>query len=215
MDKIIWIFREPRSGSTWFSQKLCRVLGRQFYFFDTMLRHYTVKEREEFYLNRQQEKDDYKRILNTHNFFALKSLKNYYDPIVFRVARKDKTEQFVSGYISQIYKHSYFNVTSEEDIKSLPQFERLIIPKSDIQNYIHQTKKIDNLWQTYCNEYKSQTFFYEDFTSEFDIPMLDVYKLKMTNNEVDNPTIKLPYNKTELVVNYKQVQLEILKAFDN
>ena len=94
MNNIIWVFREHRSGSTWFIKKIAYLLKRPDNFLEMP---------EKLFLARKQTNQDSKEILNTHNFVALKSLKNYTNPIVIRVSRKNKTEQFISEYICLLY----------------------------------------------------------------------------------------------------------------
>ena len=207
-NRIVWVFREERSGSTWFTSKLCHHLNRQFYFFDGYQAHKNFKDREEYFLNRKQENEDYDRVLNTHNFFAMKSLGNYDNPVILRITRKDKVEQIISLYMTSMI--NLHNIHNNAELAKLPKLDKFIIPINKIEDYVNQFVSYEEHWQKYSLKYERVTVYYENLLDSYSSPLLNISNWSMKNLN-DSPTLKLPYDKKTLVLNYNQIELYIKK----
>lgn len=200
--QIIWLLREPRSGSTWFSRKLGVFLNRPDKWFDNR----DQQEMENFFVSRKQQDTDCNIVFDTHYFCALKGLKNYTDPIVLRVTRKNKVEQFLSKVIATKYNHNQvFNILSEEERNNLPKIEKTVVPMSEVREFIRKSKQNDSLWKEYSPQYRSETIYYEDLLNGFSSKIFPITNWSMQIEEEGMP-LKLPYNKKDIFVNYEQVR---------
>ena len=202
-NRIIWNFKERRSGSTWFIAALCQSINKtsQTFYSHVWNDSYT----KEFYKNRKQSHDDHKTILNGHDFCALEYINNYTNPILIRNSRKNITEQFVSNYITRLTK--IHNIKGSE-IDNFPKFDPVTIHLDDVNFFIARKKEIEKLWDTYASQYENETVYYEDLLEGWESTIFPV-KLKMTDKD-NELTKKLPYNKTELIINYNEID-SILK----
>ena len=206
-DKIIWVFREKRSGSSWFTVKLSNHLKRQFWFFDDILskKHMDFDQRLEYFLQRKQEQEDTQKILNTHHLFALKSIQNYKDPILVRVTRKDKAEHFCSEWISQHIVGRFYNVHNEEESNKYPKIKPIEIPYKHIFEYIDNVKKHEDYWNTYASGHVHETVTYEQLLDSYSSDILPITNWSMQVHE-EGLSIKLPYDKREVITNYDVVK---------
>ena len=206
INQIIWIFREPRSGGTWFTERLALKYNRRLNFLDDQLSNVPLDiSKKNFFLNRVQQENDKDAILNTHNFFALESLKNYQNPIVIRISRKNKVEQFISGYIAEMLKNKFLNIDKVEQLKSFPKIDKFFIDKKRMDFFIQHCKELDILWNTYSNPYRTEVVYYEDLLNSYSSDLLGIHNWSMQDNDVQ-PTYKIPYSKNELVINFNSVR---------
>lgn len=209
MNDIIWVFREPRSGGTWFSQQLCNVFNRSFYFLELLFQNKTYAEKEQITHSRKQELADTSRILNTHYFSALKSMHNYVDPILFFVTRKNKVEQFLS---EQLVKYTNtFNILHQGGRDALPEVERTIAPIKDALLFVEKSKKQQQLWEQYATKYRHEIVYYEDLINVFSSDILPIRDWSMNKYPI---TVKLPYDKKEIFLNYDSICNLITEAFE-
>lgn len=215
-DNIIWIFREMRSGSSWFTAKLSNTLNRKAHFFDIQeCAQIDPSQRGQFFLNRKQQVEDYNKILNTHYFLGLSSLSNYDNPIVFRVTRRNKTEQFLSEYLVTLRNQQTTNVENQSDIEKLPTIDKSIVPLKLAKSFVARHKEYDNLWKQYSIHYRNEVVYYEDLLEKYQSTILPLGPWKMNNVETEpGLTYKLPYDKQELILNYKDVKNVIETAFN-
>lgn len=217
-DRIIWLFREPRSGSDWLTRSLSNALKRQVYFINKNTVPYpknvtSSKRTEQIYFeNRKQELNDHTLLLNTHCFNALESLDNYANPIVIRSSRRNRTEQFISQYLA--WQTSNFNVFSQDAIAALPKFEPFTIPEDDLYHFIKIKKSTNNLWKDYASKYENEIVYYEDLLLGWESKIFNL-KLRMTNDSDDYFPKKLPYNKKEFIINYDQIDGIIKEELNN
>lgn len=211
-NRIIWVFREPRSGSTWYTTKLCKELNRQFYFFDANF-NIDYLERESYFLNRKQDKEDIKKILNTHHFFGLKALKNYRDPIIIRVTRKNKTEQFLSEYLASYSATRFLNITDVKDMEKLPKIKNVVVPYSNVDKFIEMSSRNEELWKKYATEYEHETMYYEELLEGTNSNIFSL-QFDMKDNE-EGLTLKLPYKKEEIFLNYDKINNRIKDMLNN
>lgn len=144
--RIIWVFREERSGSNWFIRTIINKLSRTSTFFEyTQLKlsmddiyYYNIPESIAYYINnRSQCETDAETILNTHEFICLQGLHNYQNPIVIRTSRRNRTEQLASEFISSQTRvfNDYPDVNNSSkniDIEG----ESIIIPEEYVCKFI-------------------------------------------------------------------------------
>lgn len=207
MKRIIWLFREPRSGSTWITRKLAELTGREHVFIEQSMTQLTMDQRLADFGNRVQVDRDFDCILSTHHFMFLEHMKNYTDPILIRTARKDVTEQFISHFLAGLTNWRHPNLHPESNADAIVKlFAEVgtghIVPRQRVEKYIQQKKKWDQLWNQHATDYQNCTVYYEDMMSVFDLPLIEVHGLQM--KEVDS-TMPMPYNKQEIIRNYDQI----------
>lgn len=210
--KIIWIFREERSGSTWFVRSLHNLLKRSGIFLDNSVGNAKYKEIYDYCNSTNQSTDLFKYILSTHNFKNLENLVDYTNPIVFRVTRKNKTEQFISHYI--MARTGIPNVYSHNEVNNLPKLEPVTLYREQIYTYIDKMRDKENLWKQYTSDYENETVYYEDLLEFWESSIIPI-KLSMQNisepqkspkdRKIKTIPVKLPYNKKELIINYDEV----------
>lgn len=201
MDNIIWVFREPRSGGTWFTEQICLLLNKENYFLDSTMESKSYDEREIIILNRKQEPEDINRVLNTHHFFALKSIYNYHNPIIIKVTRKNKVEQFLSECTIK-YTHM-FNITKKQQLLTLPKLEKTIVPVKDVLDFVKRSQQQQEIWDYYSTKFLSEVIYYEDLLEGYDSSVLSLNNLCMKNSDI---TYKIPYDKRNLYLNYDKVK---------
>ena len=203
--EILWLFREPRTGSTWLDIKLSKILNRERNFLGKPLKGEGLK----FFLDRSQQDTDHNKILSTHYFEALKSLKNYNNPTIIRTLRKNKLEQFLSQYLG-LYTEIRYNKSLEENMSIGP----IIVPKWKAIEFIELRKKNELLWDNYSNHYNNETVYYEDLLKGYSFKHLPIPTIGMNLDTEDLPK-KIPYNKKEIVLNYDQLETLFLDHFPN
>lgn len=207
MKKIIWLFREPRSGSTWITRKLSELTGREHIFIERSMTHLTMDRRLEEFGHRTQSDQDYNSILSTHHFTFLEYMKNYTAPVLIRTARKNVTEQFISHFLAELTQWRHPNLHPEGNVSAITNsFAEVgtghIVPRQKVENYLRQKREWNRLWNQYAPAYEHCTVYYEDMTEQFDLPLIDLEGLQM--KEVDT-TMPMPYNKREIIRNYDQI----------
>ena len=207
MKRIIWLFREPRSGSTWLTRKLVELTGRDHVFIEQSMMQLTMDRRLADFRNRVQSDRDFDCILSTHHFMFLECIENYTNPVLIRTARKDVTEQFISHFLAELTEWRHPNLHPEGNVDDIVNlFAEIgtghIVPRRKVENYMRQKKEWDRLWDQYAASYENCTVYYEDMSSSFDLPLINLTGLQM--KEVDT-TMPMPYNKREIIRNYDQI----------
>lgn len=215
-NKTVWVFRDPRSGSSWFINALERRLFRSKLFFDlenpnifSTTNVYIEPDSQEkkqriseFFDQRIQSSQDIRRILNTHEYVALESIKKYNDPIIFRNVRKNKTKQFISLVIAG--RTNTYNIHNKDRLKDLPKLEPTTVSMESLQCFIDRIHEAERLWKLYSYNYMHETVYYEDLLQGWESKLIPL-KLKMDPSGEGRTTIKLPYIHEEVVTNYKEV----------
>jgi hypothetical protein len=195
----IWIFREPRSGSTGVAQFLSKKLNRAFCFVDFM-QSSTVDDK--IYWNNQPSTEC---LLNTHEFSYLNDLTKYSDPVILRCTRKNRFEQFLSEVAIFKMNSSFRNIEKDgsTDIEPFLQFTKtkITISPNQVNNFIIKKQKENLLWGKTASLYESHTLYYEDLTGIVDIPPLNLYNIK-----IESQTERLPDYKKNVFTNYEQVK---------
>jgi LPS sulfotransferase NodH len=205
--KIIWLFREPRSGSTWLTRKLSELTNREHVFIEKSMLHMTLDKRLSEFAQRKQQDQDFNSVLSTHHFTFLEHIGHYTNPLLIRTVRKNTTEQFISHCLAKMTQWRHPNLHPESNLAvindSLKQLGTgHIIPRRQVENYVQQKKTWDQQWNEYASMYENCTISYEDMIAGFDLPQLALYDLQM--KEVDS-TMPMPYNKQEIILNYDQI----------
>ena len=201
-NRIIWIFREPRSGSTTSAEVISKLLQRT---------HIFVDDSPEFYIPNKlptfgRKEDDEKIVYSTHFFPALKSMVNYNDPILIRISRKDVVEQCMSLLACQYMDFKFFNMSTYNFSDNREIFERfsktkIEIKKEDVLTWAGFKMNQNRLWNKISPIYENQTIYYEDIINGIDIPLIGLYNVNLTT-----VTQKLPDYKKEVFVNYDSVK---------
>ena len=205
MNRIIWVIRERRCGGTWFVQRLARHLLRESHMFELFPRYLSLplERRFEFFRDREQEQKDYDRILNTHDFAALQYLKKYDDPIVFRILRRDKVEQFLSLYHAKLT--DTFNIFHESE-KFKTTGSMIVFPKDEIDRFVKNSIKQEMIWNQ-LSAVENETVYYEDLLEGFQSKLLPDINFDMNvKDEEELNTLRLPYNKQDIFLNYRQIR---------
>jgi len=195
----IWMFREPRSGSTSVTKYLANILNRDFCFVDNLVAE-TVNGEPVW-----NELPNHKLLLNTHLFEKLEELDRYNNPFVFRCTRKNKCEQFLSEVAVHHIGNNFRNVEKDgptQDIESFYNFtkQRIKIDLKNVIKFMRRKENEDYLWNEYASLYENYTLYYEDMSVPFDVPALNLY-----NVTIEHRTEKLPDYKREVFTNYDQV----------
>ena len=209
-NKIIWLFREPRSGSTTACAVITDTLNRQYRFIDNPPEIY--KQTSVFY----QEENDNKVVYNTHFFPALASMKNYTDPMLIRISRRNVVEQCLSFLACKLMDWKFFNLSShkyqiDDNRQIFEEFcqSKIELKKEQVDFFARHRKRQNHYWNTYALEHDHQVIYYEDMDEPIDIPILGLYNLNLTTN-----TIKLPDYKKQVFTNCDAVE-EWLSVYEN
>lgn len=197
-NRIVWLFREPRSGSTWLSVYLANKLGRKWHMTDDK----TLLEQESAELF--QNPEDERLVLSTHSFGLLSSMKNYDNPILIRCYRKNVFEQFLSTVVTEHTKfHNIVNGLGNRKFELIIQElekNQLHIKKSRLEDYIMAKKSWNEYWNRYATLYEHYDVCYEDLVAGCEL--FDFGKVTMSNH-----TKSLPKNyKSRVFVNYNEIK---------
>jgi hypothetical protein len=209
MNRIIWLFRETRSGSTWLAGHLCEKLNKKSVFLEAELPiTCSLAEKIKKLKIRQPVKSDYESIIHTHVYELTSILDKYDNPFVLRCSRKNKFEQFLSWCAIKYSDYKFYNLEKNKDQTIL--FEEFISKKIII------TKKDYNIWRSYefnrinkfwklTDPYETQVIYYEDLLEgTANIPNLNLYNIKMNDDDFIR---KLPNSyKKDMILNYNEVK---------
>lgn len=198
-NRIVWLFREPRSGSTSSAGVIARKLNRKLFWIDSLPEYY--RKIPIF----SQKENDHEFIFDTHFFPGLTSMKNYTDPILIRISRRDVVEQCLSFLACELMDWKFFNMThSLSDSRNI--FEeftktKVELKKDRVDFFARHRMKQNKYWDEVGTNYEHQVIYYEDMDKPVDIPILGLYNLNMLTE-----TIKLPDYKKDVFTNYDQVK---------
>lgn len=221
-DRVIWLFREPRSGSTWLTAELVNKLKRKSIFA-------SIQEGKDvwgpkrkpyisaFFDSMIPKDDDNTKLFHTHEFDGLENVSKYNNPILIRVIRRNRTDHFCSQYFATKLTNVY-NVHTEQQYNQLPKIDAITIPIDNIEHSIHGHKKKELLWNQYSTPYENETIYYEDLLEGTILKLFDIGMIGMNIKNVPGRypkyPIKLPYNYKELVVNYDEIDSIMKNHFD-
>lgn len=200
----IWVFKQPRTGSHWFTYSLGSYLKREPVTFDEELhsqRRFPYPEQHvvDFFVARKQQPADVNSIIHTHHFYAMESLKNYKNPIIFFTARKNATEQIISAYVTKLT--NIFNLGNKNQ-ETFPKLEPFVVPIPYALEELFMRRQYRYYWSQWCNNYEHEIVYYEDILEGWTSKIIPVSFVNVT---LKRTTAKLPYDKRELVINYDEL----------
>ena len=210
----IWIFREPRSGSTWFSNHVTTSLRRTHCFLDRNRLGFSMEHElsfsQENFRNTINQHDIDNTVFTTHFFSALTLMNEFDNPILIRCARKDKAEQFMSHMLVKYSPTHFTNITNDENLnKTKESFQELskietVVPKKEVDDYMRMVSSWNTLWDQYASTHQNYTIYYEDLCNfGIDIPEIGLYNCKIDSSGL---TSQLPDYKTKVFLNYDMIQ---------
>lgn len=207
----IWIIREARSGSTWFTHHLLNTLGYEHCFIDkpTYLSP-PIDPNFGFNItavNDLIDKAHEKTLFSTHMFPIVKLLDPNKKPILIRCARKNYAEQFLSYWLARSTNFEFTNIiagdTSTNELFDKTSTNQIIVSKREVVNYMRLKKRNEELWNEYAPKFDSYTVYYEDLCETgVDIPPINLYNCRISN---DGFTQKLPEYKTKVFFNHDMI----------
>ena len=211
MNRIIWLFRETRSGGTWLASYLSSKLNRTPIFLEEGLpTNLSLFEKIKRIGERTQIDSDYNSILHTHIYELIKMLDRYDNPIVLRCSRKNKFDQFLSWCSVKHSDYSFYNLQKNLDTTQNNLYQNFISKQIQVtrQDYIqwqsYELNRIDKFWKL-ANSFENYTIYYEDMVKgTAGIPCLNLYNIKMNDEGL---ILKLPDSyKKDKIINYNEVR---------
>lgn len=201
----IWIFKEGRSGSTWFCNTLSKKIGRYSIHFE---KHFNLKYHEtgeETFKNYAGQLKDLGAIYATH-YLHLLTYSSILDSDTFliRTTRRNKADHCMSKLAYQMFptkpKHNFvdkekYNITTYD-------YKPIVILKHQIKKSMEMLKKHEDYWNIYAKNFDNQIIAYEDLYEGVTIPHLDI-SIKFSDDETFMK--KLPYEKSKIFANYDQI----------
>ena len=212
----IWIFREPRSGSTAFSQLIASHVKKAHCFVPSEALSYFKSSPP----NLHQLPDESSSIYSTHEFEFLDYMKCYSDPLLIRCTRLDKAEQCLSDlFINCVNYHKpiknrVHNINSDDDAKLSAFYidEPIFISKKQVIDYMSHSNRVDCCWKEKSKQYRTVTVYYEDLCNGIDIPELDFFNCKI---DASSPTKKLPNYKSHSIMNESAIREWVAELSQN
>ena len=202
---IIWIFREERSGSTAFADKVARHLSRE---------HKFVNMNDFTMVQAIANPQDY--VFSTHSFDFLEIMEYYSDDVLLiRCTRKNKVEHWMSYMLAwrmnkavnhtkrfwNIKRDNSLNTELDTFIKAQP----VLITKKEVASCYEYFCSMKELWDRISINYQHVNVYYEDLCNPgVNIPLINLSDCKITDQ--DSYTIKLPDYKQRLCMNYDMVR---------
>lgn len=205
-DNIVWVFREPRSGSTALTDHITNHLNRTHLFVDLPLpvqKILNISNSTEY-------------VFSTHSFELLELMEKYSGLVTLvRCSRKDKAEQCLSHLLvkwmnnkvesNDHFWNMYRDGTLSETISTFDNAEPTIFTKKQVMEYIDYLNSIDEYWNRLAKHYENITVFYEDMCScGVSIPSLGIESFSIITEE--SSTIKIPQYKERLCLNHEMVK---------
>jgi hypothetical protein len=203
---VVWIFKDPRSGSTAFTNLVSNRLNRI----------------EKFLGGHTKDIELIKHILNpedyvfcTHSYDFIEIM-NLFDkpPILVRCTRQDKLESclsfLIATYKTKRIRHEDFSWNiMRSDVSAHNNFidgiEPTIFTKKEVYSYLQYQTKINQYWENKVSLYQNCTVFYEDLCTDIgvDLPALGLTSLSIATT--DSVTIKIPDYKKQVCLNYDMI----------
>jgi hypothetical protein len=207
----IWIIRETRSGSTWFTHHVIQSLGYNHCFVDRQFvgpspNNSILEFDASTVLSELTKFDPTKTVYSTHFFTMLHVMDKFEDPILIRCARRNKAEQFLSHCLASSTNYEFTNIVTDQDHLRFDELTKseLLIPKKEVQEYMRISQRNEKIWDECAANYKNFTVYYEDlFQYGVDIPLLNLYNCRIEGE--NGFTQKLPDYKTKVFFNYDMI----------
>ena len=203
---IVWILREPRSGSTAFSDHVAKHLNRTHKFVQY------PSDLNEVLNTRNPE--DY--VFSSHSFNFLEIMESYPDPVLLiRCTRRDKTDQCISYLLGQWINNAvdntqrFWNIKRDNslntNIKTFENAEPTFFTKKDVAGCLTYYSKMETNWNRYSSAHQNFTVFYEDLClAGVDVPPIGLHSYRITTQ--DSFTLKLPDYKDKLCLNHGMIR---------
>lgn len=211
MNRVVWLFKEQRSGSSWLCNHICNVTKLNYVFVEGEYQQLGRHERIKTILSRERQDSDIGSLLHTHLFEGLLTLKKYDNPLVIRCSRRNRFEQFLSWYTVKSSNWKFFHLmknestnVGEREVFSDLLKSKIVVPKSEYIEFMDRVVHTSDRYWELAKNYDNQTIFYEDMlVGGFDIPMLDMHDIHMDQDVfLKNPD---SYKK-EIFINYDEVK---------
>jgi hypothetical protein len=211
MNRIIWLFRETRSGSTWLVDYMCLKLNKKSVFLEKDLpENLQLSDKVKKLNDRVQLETDYNSILHTHVYELSTILGKYDNPIVIRCSRKNKFEQFLSWCSIKYSNYQFYNLQKNQNIfdkKLYNKFisKKILVTKHDYSEWLsYEIDRINKFWDL-SKPFENHVVYYEDMLDgTASIPQLNLYNIKMDDNL---SIIRLPETyKKDMIINYNEVK---------
>jgi len=200
MNKLIWIMREPRTGSTWVTDALARKLNKTIFHYETQC----GKNIDSFDVN-ATEFQDYTKVYSTHLFYLTSKIKKL-DPYFIRTARRNKVEQCMSmlywNYFPKSIKHYFVDESRNVAMDYFSLDNPVTVDKESVFDILLKIKKRDKLWEDNCQKFTNDVIVYEDLFDKVYLPNLDI---TLSFSEETNFSYKMPEYKTKAFANYDQI----------
>ncbi len=204
---IVWIFKDPRSGSTAFTNLVANRLNRTEVFLGSYPRDIEI-------VKNISNPEDF--IFTTHSYDFLEIMSSFDQPVtLIRCSRRDKLERCLSFLIathkSKRLRHESgsWNIMRDNASSGLNNFTDGIVPtvftKKEVYDQLRYHTEINQYWENSISSYQNCTVFYEDLCTDtgVDLPNLSLTSLSIATD--DSLTIKLPYDKKQICLNYDMV----------
>lgn len=209
MKNVIWLFKEQRSGSSVFAEKICHLLQLNYVFVENDYQNLSRPNRVSKILARTESESDKNSLLHTHLFEGIVNLYKYTNPIVFRCSRRNKFDQFLSWLAVKSSGWKFFHLSQGDVFNQNKIFDSLLerkiqVQRSDFNEFMHIQSINDRFWN-FATKYPNQIVYYEDMVAgNIDIPLLNLYNIKFDSNVF----IKNPESyKKNMFINYEEVKV--------
>ena len=208
-NRIIWFFKEPRSGSTWLSGALSDKLNRPDKHIDKKVKTHNDYNESFNSLTKNADLKNTDWIYCTHFFEFLENMTYYENPILVRCNRKSIIDKVLSTQIQNLSRGKFIHRYSDpiEDTLALNIFNHLMktpinVHKQDVITTINSIMNRDQLWKTYSTNFENYTIVYEDCEKGVHLP---IYEGTIKFGDYTDYVIKTPDYKRELFINYDEV----------
>ena len=208
-DKVIWMFREQRSGSSWASFAIPPKLKRGFRHFDQLISDKDDAELMcQVYNKFKNELHRTDTVYSTHLFKLLSSLKDVENLYLIRTTRRDKVSQILSLIYMNTYPHGmthyYVDDSKNQQLQYLEKtlLNPVNVLKQQVLKCCNTFKRHEDLWNEYGVHHDNFVLVYEDCEQGIKIDDLGI-DLKWSTD--DQYTYKMPEYKSKAFQNYDQI----------
>lgn len=224
MNKTIWFFREPRSGSMWTLNALHVALNKEQFIFDPKINSglegksgYNKDNLIDSFLKIEHEFCNSDNIYSTHYFFLLPYLTDTDGIFLLRSTRRNSLDQILSLIYRDMNRnglHHYYvdnnkNLSYNYFLKTLEN--PVIVTKKQVLKEYEMLQNMNKLWDEYSKKFSNFTIYYEDLNDGIEISDLDI---KLSFNMYTDYMHKIPEYKSKVFANYDQIA-EWYKEFEN
>jgi hypothetical protein len=212
----LWIFREPRSGSTAFSQMVALHTNKTHCFLTSPALSYFKSSPPKL----DNLPDESTTVYSTHEFEFLDYMKYYTAPLLIRCTRLDKAEQCLSdlfvnyvNYYKPMNKWVH-NIKSDDDanLSAFYTDEPIFISKKQVIDYMMHSNRVDCVWKEKTKQHRTITVYYEDLCNGIDIPEIDFLNCRI---DASSPTKKLPNYKSHSIMNESVIREWVAELSQN